>query len=179
MAPSARETGFILTREKNIFFKTEQGRYLHDCLKLLSIHSLGALQKKISQRNFSEKESVRILSALQWIEELKEPDMSHFLKTGFTEWPFQWKTNAMILKGRIDLWGWKDNVLWVFDYKSTGKTSPAVFYQLAFYSYVLEQIYQPKQIVMCGLYPFAQKTDCVTYSKEHKQQVSHWISRQI
>ena len=178
MTPAIRETGFILTKEQNIFFKTEQGRYLHDCLKLLSIHSLSALQKKISQRSFSQEEKNHFFSALRWISELKNPNMSHFLKTGFTEWPFQQKTNAVILRGRIDLWGWKDNVLWVFDYKSTRKASPAVFYQLAFYSYVLEQMCQPKQIIMCGLYPFAQKSDCVTYSKEHKQQVSHWISRQ-
>ena len=179
MTPSAGETHFILTREKNIFFKTEQGRYLHDCLKLLSVHSLSTLQKKVSQRNFSEEEKNQLLSALQWVKELKDPDMSHFLKTGFTEWPFQYQKEVLILQGRIDLWGWKDNVLWVFDYKSTRKTSPTVFYQLALYSYVLEQMYQPKQIRMCALYPLAQKTDCVTYSEEHKQQISHWISRQI
>ena len=179
MTPSDQKTDFILEREKNIFFKTDQGRYLHDCLKLLSMQSLDILQKKVSQRNFSKEEETHILSALQWVNKLKEPNMNHFLKTGFTEWPFQWKTNTVTLQGRIDLWGWKENVLWVFDYKSSMKTSSTVYYQLAFYSYILEQIYRPKQIRMCALYPFAQKTECISYSEEHKKQVSHWISRQI
>ncbi|MCY4512933.1 MAG: UvrD-helicase domain-containing protein, partial [Bdellovibrionales bacterium] len=115
--PSTRKTDFILTREKNIFFKTDQGRYLHDCLRLLNIHSLDVLQKKISQRDFSAVEKNNILSALRWINDLEEPNMKLFLKTGFAEWPFQWKTKTATLQGRIDLWGWKDDVLWVFDYK--------------------------------------------------------------
>ena len=178
MIPSDQKTDFILEREKNVFFKTDQGRYLHDCLKLLSMQSLDILQKKISQRNFPKEEKKEFLSALQWVDGLKEPNMNHFLKTGFAEWLFQWKTNTVTLQGRIDLWGWKENVLWVFDYKSSMKTSSTVDYQLAFYSYVLEQIYQPKQIRMCALYPFAQKTECISYSEEHKKQVSRWVSRQ-
>lgn len=179
MIPSDQRTDFILERKKNIFFKTDQGRYLHDCLKLLSMQSLDILQKKISQRNFPKEEQKEFLSALRWVDGLKKPNMNHFLKTGFAEWPFQWKTNTVTLQGRIDLWGWKEDVLWVFDYKSTMKTSSAVDYQLAFYSYVLEQIYRPKQIQMCALYPFAQKTECLSYSEEHREQVSHWISRQV
>lgn len=177
-SPSSRKNGFVFTREKNIFLKTDQGRYLHDCLRLLSIHSLDVLKQRISQRNFSDEEKNDILSALRWINNLEEPNMKHFLKTGFAEWPFQRKTNAVILQGRIDLWGWKDDALWVFDYKSATKASPSVFHQLSFYSYVLERIYKPKQIKMCGLYPFAKKTNCITYSEEHKQQISHWIEFQ-
>ena len=177
VSKSSQKTDFILTREKNIFFKTEMGRYLHDCLKLLAFHSLNTLQDKISHSGFSEKEKNQIKSALQWVVQLKEPDINHFLKTGFTEWPFQWKTSSTILQGRIDLWGWKNNVLWVFDYKSALEISPSVHHQLAIYGYALEQIYQPKKIMMCGIYPLAQKTDCVTYSDEHKRQISHWISR--
>lgn len=175
---SPQDTGFILEREKNIFLKTGIGRYLHDCLKLLTSHPLTTLQEKISCSGFSEKEKNQIKAALQWTMQLTEPDMSHFLKTGFAEWPIQWKTNSLILQGRIDLWGWKDSELWVFDYKSALEASPSVHHQLAFYSYALEQIYQPKKIMMCGIYPFAQKTDCVTYSNKHKQQVSHWVSCQ-
>ena len=176
--PNRPSAGFVLSREKNIFFKTCLGHYLHECLSLLTPHSLSSLQEKALQSGFSKEESERIYKALKWTAGLKDPDMKHFLKTGFAEQPFQWKKDPVILRGRTDLWGKKDGSLWVFDYKSSSGNEEALFRQLSFYSYVLEQIHRPKGIVMCGVYPLEQKVVRAEYSRKHRDQVSQWLARQ-
>ena len=173
-----RTQTLVPSHRTNIFLKTELGRFLHDCLKLLSFHPLDTLENKISNSGFSEKERERLKSALRWTAGLKDPDIPFFLKTGFAEQPFQLKESSLILHGRIDLWGRKDGIIHVFDYKSASVPSPAVWNQLAFYSYALEKIHRPERIIMCAIYPLAQKVERRLYSGEHRDRMAFWISRQ-
>ena len=98
----------------NVFFKTQSGNYMHNYLHLLSCQSYDKVKTKLKASFLSDLQKQELRKAMDYVLALKQPDMSFFLKRGFSEWPFQLKEGAFILRGRMDLWGWKsDKILFI------------------------------------------------------------------
>ena len=169
---------FVLPQFKNIFFKSYLGNQMHNIFQLLNKHSFPVVQEKVKCMNLREEEKEKINQSLDYIHHLKEPDLNHFIKEGYVEWPFQLKISNTLLKGRIDLWGKDKDDIWIFDYKSsTSEKSEGLFKQLSFYAYALDQIYQPKKIFMCGIYPLDRVVKKEVYSSDHKEHIVSWLEK--
>ena len=121
----------------------------------------------------SKADQEKIKKALLYIQELKEPDISSCFKTGYSEWPFKLQRKNIILKGQIDLWSWLGKEIYLFDYKSA--VSKDVKNQLLFYSWALDQMYQPSAIWMCECYPLEKKTQKTLYQPQHRELFENWM----
>ena len=169
---------FILPQFKNIFFKTYLGNQMHNVFQLLNKHPFPVVQEKVKCMNLREEDKEKIHQSLDYIHHLKDPDLNYFIREGYVEWPFQLKTSEALLKGRIDLWGKDKDSIWIFDYKSSSsKKSKDLFKQISFYAYALNQIYQPKKIFMCGIYPLERVIKKEEYSTDHKKQILSWLEK--
>ena len=168
---------FYFSREKNILFKTHLGNHLHFFLQRLSHRSLDQVQPLIENSFLSKGDQEKIQRALIYINELKKPLMSSFLKTGFSEWPFKMKKNNVLLQGQVDLWGWESDEIHLFDYKSSLSQSSLAKKQLIFYSWVLNEFYHPKKIWMYEVYPFQQKVCSLFYNESHNSLVENWLTK--
>ena len=163
------------TKTKNILFKSSLGTQLHFFLQKLFYLPLEKLDALINTSPFLSKENQeKIKKALVYIEELKEPNISSCFKAGFSEWPFKIQIEGIILKGQIDLWSWSGKEIYLFDYKSS--FSKNVKDQLIFYSWILDQMYQPKAIWMYECYPLEEKINKTLYQTEHKELFASWLS---
>lgn len=159
----------------NVFFKSQSGGRLHYYLRLLGSQSPDKVRKKIEASFLSSKEKQDLIKALDYVINLNQPSLSFFIKTGFTEWAFKLKEKNFTLQGQMDLWGWQEREIHLFDYKSSIKNRERTKKQLIFYSYILDQIYKPKSIKCHGVYPFQKKTEEYLYSFIQKQEVSSWL----
>ena len=169
-----KEFDFSLVKTKNILFKTSLGSQLHFFLQKLFYFPSEKLDSLIKASPFlSEENQEKIKKALLYVQSLKEPDMSLFFKTGYSEWPFKFQKNGVILKGQIDLWSWLDGEICLFDYKSS--VSSSVKNQLIFYSWILDQMYRPKALWMYECYPLEEKTQKTLYQPSHKKWFETWF----
>lgn len=159
----------------NVFLKSQLGGQLHHFLRLLGSHSLSKVRKKIESSFCSLNEKKDLIEALDYVMNLKQPSLSFFIKTGFTEWAFKLKEQKITLQGQMDLWGWRGKQVYLFDYKSSLKNREATKKQLIFYSYILDQIYKPKSIKCYGIYPFQRKWEEYPYTSKQKQEISLWL----
>ena len=166
-----------LPKIKNILFKTHLGNQLHFFLQKLSYQTLGELILFIEKISLSKEDKEKIRKALIYIDQLKDPRMKFFLKTGFAEWPFKIQKKNILLQGQIDLWAWDGQQIQLFDYKSSRNQSSKNKKQLAFYSWILDECYHPEKIWMYELYPFQQKLEKTLYNKTHKQCVDYWLKK--
>ena len=169
-----KESEFSFTKTKNILFKTSLGSQLHFFLQKLFYFPFEKLDFLISSSPFLSKESQeKIKSALIYIKELKEPPVSSFFKTGYSEWPFKFQKENIVLKGQIDLWSWSDREIYLFDYKSA--VSKNIKNQLIFYSWILDQMYRPKMIWMYECYPLEERIKKSLYQSQHKALFETWL----
>ena len=177
LAAFKQEEDFTLPKSLayRMFLARRRGSYLHEILQLASQLPLDDVEKKISFSPFPDKEKQDFSQALEWLVNLKDPDMSQFLKQGFPEWSFTLKKSKALLEGQIDLWARKQDKIYVFDYKSADSDFLATRRQLSFYSYVLDEIYKPQEIIMYSLYPFKKTFKKVIYEKKHQEEMSKWI----
>ena len=167
---------FIPKKVENLFFASDKGSYLHECLYLINFYPYEHIKNKVLSSDFSVKNKNLILDAIEWLLSLKDPDMSLFFNKEGAEWSFQIPFKGSVLQGQIDLWSQKQDSIWVFDYKSSDKEKDATKRQLMFYSYVLDQIYHPKKLVMCALYPFQKTYDEMVFSEQDKKEVEAWLN---
>ena len=132
--------------------------------------------------NQDQKTQVLIRPAIDYILSLKEPHLSSFFKKGFSEWNFKFKIESLTLQGQIDFWCQLDSVIHVIDYKSssphfTGFNSTRS--QLVFYSWVLNEIYHPKQIFIYECYPLKKVTKKTKFHTKDKKEVELWIKEEL
>jgi len=158
---------------KNTLSKIQLGNQLHFFLQKLCYFSYSDLQTLISVQERQTHQSIK--KALNYVLNLKDPDLSTFLKQGFSEWDFKFKKRGLILKGRIDLWFKDFEVLHVVDYKSS--LSHQARKQLTFYSWVLNEIYSPKKIFMYECYPFEEKTVQTLFNSKDKKIFEEWMNK--
>ena len=170
-----KDNPFYLSKTKNILFKINLGNYLHFFLQKLSYQSFEQVIILIENSFLSQKDKEQIKQALIYIIQLKKPQMSLFVKTGFSEWPFKLQKRHILLQGRIDLWAWDSKEVHLFDYKSAVSQSLQAEKQLIFYSWVLEEFYHPKNIWMYEVYPFQGVIKKTLYSKFHRETVENWL----
>ncbi len=164
----------IIPRVKNTIFTMNVGSHLHSYLRMLSKHPLESVLSQLDYSYLSEKDKAKIQEGLKYISYLENPDFKSFFKNGESEWSFKFKKENVILQGRIDLWGKKNgNEIWVFDYKSA--PSQSVKKQLIFYSWILENMYQPETITMCEVYPFEKRIESQNYKEIHKKEMENWL----
>lgn len=165
----------IKIQMKNTVLKTIAGNHLHLYCKKLSSQSLQSVLNEVENNFLTNQNQLEIKKALEYVYNLKELDMKFFLKQGYSEWPFKWKQGSCILQGQIDLWGFYKDDIYVFDYKSS--FSQKVEKQLIFYSWVLNQMHQPKNIMMIAMYPFEKDFNSKKYSPEHEKEVKTWLQQ--
>ena len=163
----------IYPQLKNTILKVGLGNKLHHYLYLLSYHSLENILKQIEQSYFFEEDKLKLKQALHYVSNIKDPDLNDCIKNGHPEWSFKFKKENVVLQGQIDLWVKKNKEIFVFDYKSS--LSQKADKQLIFYSWILENIYQPDSIKMFTVYPFDNKIDVKKYEKSQKKQVDTWL----
>ena len=171
---------FNFYKAKNILLKKNLGTHLHLYLQKLSTQNLQSLLPLV-KKAFLPPEKIKLLiEALNYINQLKQPDMSYFLKKGFSEWPFKIQHHHLLLQGSIDLWGWDKGAIYVFDYKSSLTYSEQTTKQLIFYSWVLNTIYKPQKIYFQALYPF-QKTvsEVKLYNSSHQDLIDKWLKTKL
>ncbi|MDE0091676.1 MAG: hypothetical protein OXN83_00125, partial [Oligoflexia bacterium] len=169
-----KRSDFSLMKTKNILFKSSVGNQLHFFLQKLFYFPFEKLNHLIhTSPSLSKENQEKIKKALLYIKKLKEPDMSSCFKTGFSEWPFKFQKRNIILKGQIDLWSWFEKEIYLFDYKSA--VSNNVKNQLIFYSWILDQMYQPEAIWMYESYPLEGKTRKTLYQPQHKELFETWF----
>ena len=162
-------------KEVHSFIKAQQGTQLHYYLHLLCQQSDSRVLKRIETSFLSSEEKLELKRALNYTMNLKHPPLSLFLKKGFPEWSFKLKQGSFVLQGQIDLWGWQSEHIYLFDYKSSNTNKTLVKKQLAFYSYVLEKLYNPKDIKCFAIYPFQKQTEEYSYSLREKKEMSLWL----
>ncbi|MCY4321917.1 MAG: UvrD-helicase domain-containing protein [Bdellovibrionaceae bacterium] len=159
---------------KNVLLKSCLGVQLHFFLQKLFYTSIEKLDFLIhSNPSLSKKNQEKIKKALIYIKELKDPNISSFFKTGYSEWSFKFKKQNIILKGQIDLWSWSDKDIYLFDYKSA--VSKSVKNQLIFYAWILNQMYQPRAIWMHECYPLEEQIKKMKYSDQHEELFNNWF----
>ncbi len=170
---------FNITRAKNTLFKANLGNHLHIFLQKLSRRPLEQIQPLIKNIFLTPEEQKQIKQALAYISELKDPDMRRFLKTGFSEWPFQVKKGKALFQGRVDLWAWDHNQkhIHLFDYKSSPSQPDRTKKQLIFYSGILNQIYHPEKIWMYEVYPFQKTIRPALYNSSHQSLFESWLDK--
>ena len=120
-----------------------------------------------------QEDQEKIKKALIYIKNIKEPNISSFFKTGHSEWPFKFQKKNIILSGQIDLWSWSGEEISLFDYKSA--VSKNVKNQLIFYSWILDQMYQPKALWMYECRPLEEKIEKTLYQPQHKELFENWF----
>ena len=159
---------------KNRLFKTDLGTQLHFFLEKSLYFSKQEMQVLIE----NQEEQTKLSMALDYVFNLKEPDFSHFLKEGFSEWSFKLQKENFIFHGQIDLWTWLDSTIHLVDYKSSApveKGFNSTKNQLVFYGWILNELYKPKQIMMYECYPLKKITKKIEFQEEHKTEVDVWI----
>lgn len=159
----------------NTFIKAQLGSKLHYHLQLLGKESHKTVQEKLKNSLLPLEEKENLKEALDYVMNLQSPSLSFFLKTGFTEWPFKLQQGKVILQGQIDLWGWREKQIHLFDYKSSLNNRDSTKKQLAFYAHVLDQIYKPESVRCFGIYPFQKQTEEYTYSLKEKKEITLWL----
>ena len=170
-----KQTKSSFKKAKNILFKSSLGSQLHFFLQKLFYFPFEKLESLIISSPFLSKENQeKIKKALIYVQNLTEPNMSDCFKNGFSEWSFKFQKEAIILKGQIDLWSWSGKEIYLFDYKSS--FSKNVKDQLIFYSWILNQMYQPKAIWMYECYPLQENIKKTLYQPEHKELFDSWFS---
>ena len=166
----------IIPKIKNRFFKVNLGIWLHYYLHKLSQFPLESVLSQLKQSFLSPDERKKIEQGLAYVSSLEEAHLKDFLKSGHSEWSFKYQADKVILQGQIDLWGKRDQKIWVFDYKSS--LSQKAEKQLIFYSWVLSQIHKPQSITMCSVYPLEQEIKTYTYEQAHQQEMKDWLKQQ-
>lgn len=170
----SEQDSFILPKTKNILFAGNVGTHLHLYLQKMSRLSIDQISPLLENSFLSLEKKKQIKQALIYVQQLKDPDMNYFLKEAHSEWSFKVQKQNVLLKGQIDLWAWKSDEIFVFDYKSS--PSPKDEKQLIFYSWILDEIYHPKKIRMYAIYPFQTKTSFLLYEESHKKLFEDWLS---
>ena len=171
------QTKFSFFKAKNTVFKASLGHHLHFFLQRLAHQSFEKTMPLIDKISLSKKDKEQIEQALIYTIQLKDPPINLFLKTGFPEWPFKMKKQNALLQGQIDLWAWDSHNIHVFDYKSSLSLSPQTKKQLIFYSWILDQFYHPKSIIMSEVYPFQQMIHQSVYNPSHKSLFENWLNK--
>lgn len=159
----------------NVFLKSQDGNHLHYYLRLLNCRPYDKVRKQLKLSFLSRSQKSKIQQAMDYVVTLKQPDMSFFLKQGFSEWSFQFKERGFVLRGQIDLWGWKDDEIHLFDYKSSSKAKEKTRKQLYFYAYVLERIYKAPFIKCFAIYPFQKEIEAYPYDTKVKKDMFLWL----
>ena len=173
-----KKSSFSFRKTKNILFKTSLGNQLHFFLQKLFYFPAEKLNHLIQASPFlSQEDQEKIKKALTYIQNIKEPNISSFFKTGYSEWSFKFQKKNIVLTGQIDLWSWSGEEISLLDYKSGG--SKNVKNQLIFYSWVLDQMYQPKTLWMYECYPLEEKIEKTLYQPQHKELFENWLESLI
>ena len=168
---------FYSPQMKNILLKRNLGNHLHFFLQKLSHQSFETVQPVIEKSFLPLDKRRQIQKAVLYVAQLKKPDMSYFLKTGFSEWPFKIQRQNTVLQGQIDLWAWDSKEIHIFDYKSSLSLSQTAQKQLVFYSWILNEFYHPQKIWMYEVYPIEETLKEKTlYSESDKTEVEDWLN---
>ena len=169
------KAAFHPTKVVNTFIKAQLGSQLHHYLRLLGKESLEKVRQKIETSFLFPEEKQKLKEAMNYVVNLKNPHLSFFLEKGFSEWPFKLQRGNVVLQGQMDLWGRKRRQIHLFDYKSSLGNREHTKKQLAFYGYVLDQLYHPESVKCFGVYPFQKKTEEYPYSSKEKEAMSLWL----
>lgn len=143
-----------------------RGTRLHRVFEMAKSHSDDRREKMAKEivRWFRPEEQDDALEALNWVLDLKSPDMSSIIMTGEVEWSFAYvhAQERILVEGQVDLWG-RDSAgkLWIVDYK-TGSTEnfDKALEQLAYYAEALVAagIAKPaEEVGLAAVFPFAKQ----------------------
>ena len=172
-----KRNSFYSPQMKNILLKRNLGNHLHFFLQKLSHQSFETVQPIIEKSFLPLDQRRQLQKAVLYVAQLKKPDMSYFLKTGFSEWPFKIQRQNIVLQGQIDLWAWDSKEIHIFEYKSSLSQSQTAQKQLVFYSWILNEFYHPKKIWMYEVYPMEETLKEKTlYSEFDKTEVEDWLN---
>ena len=125
-----------------------RGTRLHRVFEMAKSRSEDRRDKMAKEvvRWFQPDEQDSALEALNWVLDLKTPDIEAIIASGEVEWSFTYvhPTERLLVEGQVDLWG-RDvsGRLWIVDYK-TGNTDH--------YEKALEQLtYYAQALVAAGI----------------------------
>jgi len=144
--------------------KKQQGVILHRLFESLRYHDVPQVLK-LGEKWLPEQQT-ELAKALEFLCSLQEPHMQTLLKEGHVEWGFQ-KTllDEAVTEGRVDLWGFVEQTLWVVDYKTgSSRFREKAFTQMRVYAGILrEYTGWHGDIKMCALFPFTQEIFIKSY----------------
>ncbi len=154
----------LLKSLQNSIQTSRRGVLMHQLLESVKYQGIDA-GLTMAESYFPETPN-EARAALNWVFELKDPDMKQILETGFAEWGFQFRHGSQIIDGQIDLWGRANAKVWILDYK-TGSSVYAdrAFSQLTWYAKALRAYGITDKIQMAVMYPFEKSFVTQTYTE--------------
>ncbi len=136
--------------------KSNQGTLLHKVFELLKYHELDSI-KDLIKKLFPEHCKL-MEEALNYIVELKEPNLLSLILDGNVEWGFQFNKGSEVIEGQVDLWGIQNNEVWIVDYKSgSEKYVEKAFKQLEYYSQAIKPLCEGLKVNLLVVYPLSKK----------------------
>lgn len=137
-----------------------EGSLVHRLMELLKYPSQDRLTKLI-QKWFPGRED-RVLAAVEFVRELKNPPLLEIIKNGEVEYGFAFVENGSLIEGQIDLWGRTDaGQLWIVDYKTGGlQYKQKAFDQMMLYAMALRRsglVGDGEKIQLMAVYPFEEQ----------------------
>lgn len=143
-----------------------RGTRLHRVFEMAKSHSEDRRDKMAKEivRWFQPDEHDIALEALNWVLDLKAPEIASVIASGEVEWSFTYvhPKERLLVEGQVDLWG-RDTSgkLWIVDYK-TGNTDhyEKALEQLTYYAEALVAagIAKPGEVVgLAAVFPFAKQ----------------------
>lgn len=165
---------------KNKVKKGISGNYWHNLLE----HLIYLLKKNSKDRAVQKIKSLYSLSKNQITEKdldkvvaflfnNTEVPFLEIIKKSFIEWEFQFCFfSQCMIEGKIDLWGWHNNDIWIIDYKfGSSKNFEESFYQLSLYAQAISLKFPNKKIYLALLYPLEQKNKIKSFKPLSKKDV--------
>lgn len=142
----------------NMTKASEHGTLVHRLMEALKYRTPEDLDKWLT----TEKRGAEIKKALQYVVNLKKPNLKSLLVNGEVEWGFAYAEAGQKYQGQIDLWGRDDeSQLWVVDYKTGSRDfEDKAFEQLDSYIKALRicrKADASETVMRAVIYPFTQE----------------------
>ncbi|MES2856078.1 MAG: PD-(D/E)XK nuclease family protein, partial [Bdellovibrionota bacterium] len=137
-----------------------QGTNVHRLMELLKYPSQDRLHVLI-KRWFPNQEA-KILSAIEFVRDLKSPPLLEIIAAGFVEWGFVLLDEGRVIEGQVDLWGRDpDGAPWIVDYKTgSPEMREKAFDQMQLYALALRksgEVKESEELRLVAVYPFDKK----------------------
>lgn len=126
----------------------------------------------LSKLNITEKQLDKVI---HFLFKITSVPFSEIIKNAFIEWEFQFNyLSCYIVEGKVDLWGWAGDTIWILDYKfGQSNNSEQFFNQLKLYGEAISLQHPHKKIQLVLLYPLEEKSEIREYKglAEKKEQL--------